>query len=365
MKRRSTRREFLRGKAAAEALAEAARSGLPPQGPSGSQHRRGLGYVVRIGRCAMACQFEVCLNAGQYAQGTQAALDALDLVEALEDQLSYFRANSELSRINRTADRQPVEVEPRLFELLELAMRISGETSGALDLTSTPLWEAWGFARRAGSVPSEEQLAEALQRVGSQWVELDRRQRSIRFRREGVRLNLGSIGKGYALDRCAEALLHSGVHDFLLHGGYSSMLARGSQAAAAAGGDASAAWLVDIRHPLRPKRRLAEVRLRDRGLSTSGSGAQSFRHQGHRYGHILDPRTGRPAEAVLSATVIAPSAALAEALSTAFSVMGPEAALEYCRQRPELGVVLSCPVRHSGGIATHWCGLSEAELTLL
>jgi thiamine biosynthesis lipoprotein len=122
---------------------------------------------------------------------------------------------------------------------------------------------------------------------------------------------------------------------------------------------------VGVRHPLRTERRMAEIRLRDRALSTSGGWAQSFWHQGRRYGHIIDPRTGRPADRVLSATVVAPTATLAEALSTAFYVMGHEAAVEYCRGRPELGVVLVCPVRHSGGTEVHSLGLSEDELTLL
>jgi len=364
MKRKSTRRDFLRGKATVDALAEAAQSALP-QPPGAHSGSGGGGYLIRVGRRAMACEFEVCLNAGQYERGTQLALEALDLVEILEEQLSYFRATSQLSRINRDAAREPVEVAPRLFELIELALRVGAETGGALDITSTPLWEAWGFSRRAGSVPSEEKLAEALPHVGSELVELDNLQRTVYFRREGVQLNLGSIGKGYALDRCAELLLKAGVRNFLLHGGYSSMLARGAQAVSCAGDTSSPEWRVAIRHPLAPERSLAELRLRDRALSTSGSAAQSFRHQGRRYGHIVDPRTGRPAEGVLSATVVAPTATLAEAFSTAFYVVGPEAAEQYGRQRAELAAIIISPSQNNDGIDTHCFGFAEGELTFL
>jgi len=267
MNRKRSRRDFLTGRAAADAMADAA-AGPLPDGPAEGppQPAGGPAYLIHVTRRAMACQFEVCFNAGQYPGDTQAALGALDLVEALEDQMSVFRPTSQICRINRTAAQGPAEVEPGLFGLLELGMRLYRETQGAYDLTAGPLWEAWGFARRAGAVPDEGRLAEALQRVGSHLVELDPQHKAIRFGREGMQLNLGSIGKGYALDRCAERLLQAGMADFLLHGGHSSVLARGSQRQPPpdAGQQPPGGWLVGVRHPLRPNRRLAEIRLRDR-----------------------------------------------------------------------------------------------------
>lgn len=368
MKPKSSRRDFLKGKSAAEAIADSVHRTLPDEDPEGQRnHDPGGSYLVHLTRRAMACEFEVQLNAGQYDHGTQLALEALDLVEALEDQMSVFRETSHICHINRNAAEAPVEVEPRLFELLELAVRLHGETDGAFDLTSAPLWEVWGFAGRTGAVPPEHELAAARKLVGSHLVELDARHKTVRFLKPGVQLNLGSIGKGHALDRCAETLLLAGIQDFLIHGGYSSVLARGSRAATQAPPpeDAPGGWKVGVRHPLRPDRRLAEIRLCDRALATSGSRAQSFVHKGRRYGHILDPRSGRPAEGVLSATAIAPTAAMADALSTAFYVMGPQAVLDFCRSRPEMAAVLVCPIRHSGGIEIRTAGLAEGELTIL
>ena len=368
MKRKSSRRDFLTGRAAGDAMADAVGRALPGDDRPGPPGRdSGPSCLVHVSRRAMACEFEIQLNAGQYEHGTETALEALDLVEALEAQMSVFRPESEICHINRTAARGPVEVEPRLFELLELAVRLHGETEGAFDLTAGPLWKVWGFAHRAGDVPDEGQLAEALQQVGSHLVELDRQERTVRFLRPGVELNLGSIGKGYALDRCAEQLQAAGLADFLCHGGQSSVLARGSRQPMprAAADPPEAGWLVGLRHPRRADRRLAEIRLRDRALATSGTWGQSFTRGGRRYGHILDPRSGQPAEGLLSATVIAPSAALADALSTAFYVLGPAAALDYCRQRPEIAAVLVCPVRHSGGFEIRTAGLADEELKLL
>ncbi len=318
-------------------------------------------YLVRVSRPAMACEFEICLRAGQYPHGTETALDALDLVEQLEGQLSVFRDDSELARINATAAHGPVEVEPRLFGLLELAMRICVETGGAYDITAGPLWEVWGFARRAGGIPQPDPLAEARKHVGSRLVELDDRRKTIRFLEPGVQLNLGSIGKGFAVDRCGERLLEAGIEDFLVQGGNSSVLAHGAAAATPADAATGHAghWVIGVRNPLYLDRRLMELRLSNRALGTSGTQFQSFRHQGRRYGHILDPRTGWPAQGVLSATALAPTAALADALSTAFYVLGPEAALSYCRQRPEVAALIVCPAARGDGLEIHSAGLAE------
>ncbi|MGA2034657.1 MAG: FAD:protein FMN transferase [Thermoguttaceae bacterium] len=353
----NTRRDFLKMFAASGAEA--------PPAPDPAHES----YVIRVGRRAMACQFEICLNAGQYPQATQAALDALDLLEPLETQMSVFQPESEISRINLLAGQRPVEVEPQLFALLELALRLHRQTQGAYDITSGPLWEAWGFARRAGAIPSAQRLAEARQRVGGQCVELNAEARTIRFLRPGLQLNLGSIGKGYAVDRLAQTLQTAGIHDFLIHGGQSSMLAAGTRGSLPTPATSNSPhWSVGIRNPAAVpggEQRIAEIHLRDRALGTSGAQFQSFRYRGRRYGHILDPRSGEPAAGVFSATVLAPTAALADALSTAFYVMGPQAALAYCREHAEIAVIMLCPRGHETGWQVHSAGLAADQWDLL
>ncbi len=355
--RKNTRRDFLKGKAAADALADAAGGPLTSSGASAG--RPGAGYVVRLSRRAMACEFEVLLNAGQYPEGAEAALRALDLLEPLEEQLSVFRPAGELSTINRTAAARPIEVESRLFELLELAGRLHHETHKAFDITSAPLSEAWGFAGRTARVPNEAELQVARALVDGRLVELDPQHRTVRFLKEGLRVNLGSIGKGYALDRCAEVLAASGIHDFLLHAGSSSIIARGDSIATPPG------WTVGIPHPLRPNRRLAELWLVDRALATSGSRFQSFVHEGRRLSHVLDPRTGWPAEGVYAATAIASDAATADALATAFFVLGPEGTRQFCENHPGTAAVLCVPASGRGGYDLRQFGLSESGLRLL
>ena len=305
----------------------------------------------------MACEWEVQLAAARDDDSMEHVFAALDLVEALEDQMTVYRDDSEVQRINRQAAEGPVPVEPRLFGVFQLAQRLYHDTDGALDITSGPLSETWGFSRRRGRVPDPAEIAAAILRVGMNDVVLDEASQTIAFRRPGITVNLNSIGKGYALDRMAELLAEGGVDDYLLHGGKSSVLARGDQP----GRPSGSGWTIGLRHPLRPAERLAEFCLRDQSLSTSGSGTQFFRRRGRRYGHILDPRTGRPAEGIFSATVIAPTAAEADALSTAFYVMGPEKSADYCATRPELSAVLVCPASREGDVRLFAFGLDDGQ----
>lgn len=337
---KSHRRAFLTGRAAAEALAQVLNRIGGPSSPPLPPARRDT-QLLRVSRRAMACEFEMLFNAARVRHGTPAALAALDLVDELEEQLSVYRDTSEVSRLNQAAQFGPVVVEPRLFGLVELALRLHDETQGAFDITSGPLSKVWGFYRRAGSIPTPEALAEARERVGSQHLRLDRGESSIALARPGMELNFGAIGKGYALDRVAERLAEQGIGEFLFHGGRSSVLAKGAMDQSCETGQAARVpWTVGIGDPLRPGKRLGQLVLWDRGLSTSGSGVQFFRHEGKRYGHILDPRTGEPVQGMLSVTVTAPTAAEADALSTAFYVLGVEGTRGYCAAHPEIGAVL-------------------------
>lgn len=351
--RRTNRRQFLKGQAAAQAVgdlltpAEAETSSPPPTPET---------YLLQFGRRAMACQFEVFLNAGQYDDGADVALEALDFVDRLEEQLTVYRDTSEISRLNRFAAKSAVEVEPRLFELLRRAVWLFRETDGAFDITAGPLTKVWGFYRRSGSIPDAEALAEALSRVGSDSLEFDDANQTVRFLTADMEINLGAIGKGYALDRVAEQMLALGVEHFLWHGGQSSVLARGACGPQAAGG-----WTVDLRHPLRPERSIVEIRLRDRALGTSGAGTQFFRHAGRRYGHILDPRTGWPAEDVYSTTVLASTAADADALATALYVLGRDRAVAWCEGHPEIGLLMFLPGDGGRSVELVTCGLSPDD----
>jgi thiamine biosynthesis lipoprotein len=288
-------------------------------------------YWLHVSRSAMACRFEITLP--QTAQaGVRVASAALDEVARLEQQLTVFRADSEVSYINEHAAVQAVKVEPALFALLRLCQELSRLTTGAFDITAGPLSRCWGFLRRQGRLPNAEEIAAARLNTGSEKLLLDAETRTIRFAQPGVEINLGSIGKGYALDRVAEQLRGS-VRTALLSAGSSSMRALGS-------GERGKGWTVGIRDPRKLDQRLAVLRLRNAALATSGNEEQFFEHAGQRYGHILDPRTGWPAEGVAGVTVVTSSAALADGLATAFYVGGRALAEAYCAAHPGTLAVL-------------------------
>jgi len=191
-------------------------------------------------------------------------------------------------------------------------------------------------------------------------VTLDQDQQTIAFDRSDMEINLGSVGKGYTLDRCAELMAEAGIEHYLMHGGQSSILARGSPNPQS-GADG---WTVAVRHPLRSERRLAEITLTDQALGTSGSGQQFFYHRGQRLGHVLDARTGWPAAGVLSATVVAPSAAAADALATAFFVLGPDAAQTICAEHDELSALFVLPGQRHGTVTLASIGLDQQLVVL-
>jgi thiamine biosynthesis lipoprotein len=316
------------------------------------------GDTVRLGKVAMACDFDVILNSGPVSRW-EASSAALDLVDQLENQMSVYRPHTELSRLNRFAAGKSFSVEPRLFELLMLARRLASDTSGAFDPTAGPLVTLWRQCKQEHRIPKQSEIDDLRGVIGIDKVEFDAERRTVRFNRRGVELNLNSIGKGYALDRAGEVLDGAKIEHWLLHGGHSSVLACG-------GHNGHAGWPIAICNPLFPERHFATILLRDCGMSTSGSGVQYFRHRGQRYGHIIDPRTGWPVEGMLSVTVLAPTAAEADALSTAFFVLGVEKTIACCHnlreQQRDVSALILPPPQRGRKLEPINCGIPDDQL---
>jgi thiamine biosynthesis lipoprotein len=257
---------------------------------------------------------------------TAAALDELDRVDRL---LSHYRRDSPLSRLNRQASGGPVVVDRELLEVLAVCLRWSRDSDGAFDVTVGPLMKAWGFFGDEGRVPSEPDLARARAAVGYRHVVLDRDAGTVRFDRRGVELDLGGIGKGYAVDRVVELLRRRGVRSALVNLGGSSVYGLGSPPGAEA-------WEVAVQDPTDPRKQALAVPLRDRALSVSGSYSRYFERDGVVYSHIMDPRTGRPVTGVLSVAVLSASATGGDALDDVLFVQGlPRARAFVARLPPE------------------------------
>ena len=283
--------------------------------------------TIRLTTQSMACEFAVILNrdAKKYADGGSLALER---VHTLAECMTAYEPESELVRLNEAA--QPTRISSDLEGVLQQALDLFNQTDGWFDPTTGPLIELWRYCRGEQRVPTDQEIQTTLQQVGGQHVSLADGTVTLA---NGVKLNLGAIGKGFALDQAAQIMRSEDAVDWMLHGGRSSILASGSH-------NNQDGWPVGIGNPIFTNQRLGVLVIKDQALGTSGSNIQYFRHAGKRYGHILNPKTGWPASQVASVTILAPTAAEADALSTAFFVGGVEFARSYCDNRPQVSAIL-------------------------
>ena len=285
----------------------------------------GLAHVRRA-HYVMGTVFEIEAY-GQDAERTAAAVgEAFAAIRRADELLSDYRDDSELSRLNRDGAKGLVPLSADLFAVLQKSVEYSRFTGGAFDITVGPAVDAWRRASKEGHMPVGAERSRWLSLVGHSLLRLDESQRAARFARPGMRVDLGGIGKGWAVDRAAEILRRRGIERALISAGTSSIYALGAP-------PGQAAWKVAIRHPQREDDHLAVVLLRDESLSTSASYEQTHDVAGKMYSHILDPRTGWPVEAMWSSTVIAREATESDALSTAAFVLGLERAEAMLRER--------------------------------
>jgi FAD:protein FMN transferase len=294
--------------------------------------------TVTLARRAMATRFEIALHGEDASRLRAAGEEALAEIERIEAQLSIYRPTSELARVNVSAARKPVRVSPPVFRLLAHARRLSEETGGAFDITIAPLVRCWGFMDGGfGEWPDAAEVERVRSHVGMKHVLLDKETSTVQFDTEGVMLDLGAIGKGYAVDQAVELLRDAGVDSALLHGGTSTVYGIGRPP----GGEP---WKVAIESPPDDANWnpwVATVPLEDEALSVSAVWGKSFEHEGKTYGHLLDPRSGQPANNAVLAAVVLPSAAETDALSTALLVAGPPGHETIASLRPGMRTLLA------------------------
>jgi FAD:protein FMN transferase len=269
--------------------------------------------AVALGLEAMATRFELLLGGDDPTRLRAAGEEALREIERVEGLLSRYRPSTAIAAINAAAG-EPVRVDPRVLALLRRCAELTRLTDGAFDITVGPLLRAWGFVGGSGAAPDPEAVARARRLVGIDQVELDAAASTVRLARAGMELDLGSVGKGYAID-CAIAVLEEhGVPRGLLHGGTSSVHVIGHVSA-------GAPWRVAWRAPGEADR-LRTLTATRPALSVSALHGKAFILDGRVMGHVLDPRTGEPAGQALSACVVGPSSTVCDALSTALLVSG-------------------------------------------
>jgi thiamine biosynthesis lipoprotein len=262
--------------------------------------------------------------------------EVFEEVDRLDEQMSNYKPESELSTINREAAGHPVVVEPGLFHLLEISVHRSEATGGAFDITVGPLMKAWGFFRGRGRLPTEDEILQILESVDYHHLKLDPKHRTIQFDEPGVELDLGGIAKGYAVDRAVDILRSNGITSALVSSGTSSIYALGSPPGAHG-------WKITLRDPYDAHKPADVIHLQNYSLSTSGSYERFFEIGGKKYCHIMNPHTGWPVQGVLSAAVLAATGTDTDGRSAGCFVMGVDGSRNYLAAEPNLAVIFYLP----------------------
>ncbi|MHC4168861.1 MAG: FAD:protein FMN transferase [Planctomycetota bacterium] len=270
--------------------------------------------MKRFSHEAMATTFELLVVHDDERYARQAATAAFDEVDRLERELSRYVENSDVARINNLPVGKPLLLGLETFECLKISARVYAETDGAFDITIGSVLQCWRRKDGTPRTPSAEELDLARRRTGTDLLHLDEDEHTVELSASPVLVDLGGVGKGFAVDRVAELLRDWSIETALISGGYSSVLALDAP-------PGTNGWPLTLSNPADRSEILARPHLRRGALSGSGV---------RKGDHIINPRTGRPASGKLAAWSGAPDAASADALSTAFMIMAPEEIERYC-----------------------------------
>lgn len=265
--------------------------------------------------------------------------------DRIESAMSTYRADSEITYINEQAAAGPVVVGDELFDLIARALALSATTQGAFDITYDSIGQLYDY--RLNRRPGEPEIDAQLATIDYRLIELDREASTIRFAREGMRINLGGIAKGYACESVIALLRREGVTNALATAGGDTRLL---------GDRGNGPWIVGVRDPDDESGLVTRLALDNEAVSTSGDYERFFIEDGVRYHHILNPSTGRSAGALRSVTVVGPDATMTDGLSTSVFVLGSQAGLELIERLPDYEAVIidtARRVQFSTGLSAH------------
>lgn len=278
--------------------------------------------VYKESRIALGTVVEITVAHENEAAARKAIAAAFAEFERIENLLSTYRPDSEIGALNNSGGKM-VSLSGETAALLRLARELGEVSHGAFDVTIGPVMDLWRFDE-GGRIPDDAELADAAARVDYRFLEVAEEGATARLLRPGMKVDLGAVGKGYAVDRAAEVLLSSGVSSAIIDAGGDLRLLGGKPG--------KGTWRIGILHPRRPGKLLLSLDLAETSVVTSGDYERFFAADGERYHHLLDPATGRPARGCQSVTVIAPSAAMADALATAAFIKGAEEGIDFLRR---------------------------------
>ncbi|MAW95919.1 MAG: thiamine biosynthesis protein ApbE [Leeuwenhoekiella sp.] len=280
----------------------------------------------------MGSRFDITVVAQNEAEGNSFIDLAIAEITRIEKLISSWDANSQTAAINNAAGKNPVKVDPELFQLIKHAIGISKLTDGAFDISYASMDKIWKFDGSMTQMPDEEAIKASVARVGYQNIVLDEAKNTVFLKNEGMKIGFGAIGKGYAADRAKALLIEKGVSAGIINAS-GDMNTWGFQ-------PNGNPWKVAITNPLDKNKVFALLPVVNSAVVTSGNYEKYVTFEGTRYTHIIDPRSGYPATGIISATVFAPKAELADALATSVFVMGIDVGLNRINQLPNIECII-------------------------
>ncbi|EZH73188.1 thiamine biosynthesis protein ApbE [Aquimarina atlantica] len=272
----------------------------------------------------MGSRFDITVVEKDKTTANQYINIAVEEIQRIEKLISSWDKNSQTSLINDNAGIKPVKVDAELFDLIFRAIQISKLTDGAFDISYASMDRIWKFDNSMKEMPSEEEIKASVARVGYSYIILDKKKSTVFLTQKGMKIGFGAIGKGYAADKAKNLLISKGVKAGIINAS-GDMNTWGKQP------DGSE-WKVAITNPLNKNNAFALLPVVEKAVVTSGNYEKYVILDGKRYSHIIDPRTGYPSTGIVSATVFAPKAELADALATSVFVMGIETGLNRINQ---------------------------------
>ena len=280
----------------------------------------------------MGSSFEITVVAEDEDFAKESLAIAKKEIIRIEDLISSWDQKSETSRINRNAGIAAVEVSKELFDLIFRAQQISKLSSGAFDLTFAAIDKLWNFDGKESEMPNPDTLKASVFNIGYQLIELDEESLTVFLPKKGMKIGFGAIGKGYAADRAKQLLVERGVLGGIIN-------ASGDMNTWGTKPDGSS-WTIGIVNPMNNKKVFSWFSLEHNAVVTSGDYEKFTQINGRRYSHIIDPRTGIPSQGIVSCTVFAGKAELADAIATAIFVMGVESGMFLIDQLPDIEAIL-------------------------
>ena len=280
----------------------------------------------------MGSSFEITVVALDEDFAKESLAIAKKEIIRIENLISSWDQKSETSRINRNAGIAAVEVSKELFDLIFRAQQISKLSSGAFDLTFAAIDKLWNFDGRESEMPNPDALKASVFNIGYQLIELDEESLTVFLPRKGMKIGFGAIGKGYAADSAKQLLVERGVLGGIIN-------ASGDMNTWGTKPDGSS-WTIGIVNPMNNKKVFSWFSLEHNAVVTSGDYEKFTQINGRRYSHIIDPRTGIPSQGIVSCTIFASKAELADAIATAVFVMGVESGLFLIDQLPDIEAIL-------------------------